>query len=162
MYITYDDYVALYGEDRIPESDFDRINFKVQRTLDQYTTGIDNVKKLREAFPEDEEDAANVKACGCCLADVFYQIEQVGAVALEAYKGEETANGRKGGVISSMSAGNESISYATGGGETLVEKASADVQARQLFLADTVRAYLSGVTDKNGVNLLYMGRYPRG
>lgn len=160
MYITYGDYVRYYGADRIPEEDFNRVNLKVQRTLDLYTTGIDNVKKLKEAFPEDKEDIAAVKACGCCLADIFYQIDQIDAGAYEAHKLVDTANGKKGAVISSMSAGNESISYATGGGETLVEKASADVQARQLFLADTVRAYLSGVTDKNGVNLLYMGRYP--
>ena len=159
MYITYDDFVRLYG-DEIREDEFNRANVKVQRILDQYTTGIDNVKKLREAFPEDKEDIAAVKACGCSIALTLCEIGAIESGALAAYKMDQTANGMKGAVISSMSAGNESISYATGGGDTLIEKAATDAQAKNALIADTVRAYLSGVTDKNGINLLYMGRYP--
>ena len=67
-------------------------------------------------------------------------------------------------VISSVSSGSESVSYATGSaarsGTTAIDAAVSDPGARARLLDDIVRRYLSGVKDANGVNLLYMGRYP--
>ena len=64
----------------------------------------------------------------------------------------------------SRSAGNESISYSGAGDlakSSSIAAAVADPQAREKLYRDTVTDYLSGVQDANGVNLLYMGRYPR-
>ena len=64
-------------------------------------------------------------------------------------------------MVSSVTAGAESISYATGGStETVFSKALADESEKERMLQRIVKKYLSGVSDANGVNLLYMGEYP--
>ena len=63
-------------------------------------------------------------------------------------------------MISSVSAGNESISYSVGNA-TMIDKALSDPTVKEKLFRDTIREGLSGVTDANGVNLLYMGVYPR-
>jgi hypothetical protein len=75
---------------------------------------------------------------------------------------EQTEQGVRGKVIASVTAGNESITYSTGtnGFATAVDAAVMDKAARDKLLSDTVREYLSGVEDANGVKLLYMGCYP--
>ena len=65
--------------------------------------------------------------------------------------------------VASKSAGNESISYVTSsntGTATLIDKCLADKEAQKQLYSDTIRDYLSGVADDNGVSLLYMGMYP--
>ena len=43
---------------------------------------------------------------------------------------------------------------------TAIDKALSDKAAEAQLYTDTIREYLSGVSDANGVNLLFMGRYP--
>lgn len=161
MYITIDDYSAIY--DAMDEKAFDRLAFDVCRMVDNHTTGVDGVKKLKIAFPTDEDDAQAVKRCICKLIYIMSQIEAAEKAANQGRGYTETESGIRGKVITSVSAGNESISYAAGGGSyaTLIDKALADKSVQDKLLSDTIREYLSGVTDANGVNLLYMGRYPR-
>jgi hypothetical protein len=45
-------------------------------------------------------------------------------------------------------------------GSSVIDKAVADKSVRNKLVADTIRGGLSGVKDANGVNLLYMGKYP--
>ena len=59
MYITYSEYTALY--DPIEERDFNRLVFQACQAVDNLTTGVDGVKKLRVAFPADEDNATAVK-----------------------------------------------------------------------------------------------------
>lgn len=159
MYITYSEYTGLYGE--ISEDVFTRLAFEASRVIDNSTKGIDNVKKLKVAFPTDEDDAVTVKYCAARLVNILHQIDDVEAYTRSGRGYTETANGLQGKVISSVTAGNESISFFTGSTEkTAIDAASADGTVRSKLLRDTVREYLSGVTDANGVNLLYMGRYP--
>jgi hypothetical protein len=64
-------------------------------------------------------------------------------------------------VVSSKSAGNESISYATSSTkDTQLSEAASDSKKREQYLLETARAYLSGVKDANGVGVLYGGAYP--
>ena len=159
MYITYSEYTDLYGA--ISEDVFTRLAFDACRVIDYCTKGIDNVKKLKVAFPTDEDDAATVKYCAAKLVNILHQIEDVEAYARSGRGYTETANGLQGKVISSVTAGNESISFFTGSTEkTAIDAAAADGSVKSKLLRDTVREYLAGVTDANGVNLLYMGRYP--
>jgi len=160
MYITFDDYVGLYWTDRITPEAFTRIAIEAQRIMDMYTTGIDSVKKLQVAFPTDECDAKTVKACACKIADLLFQMQTAEDNAMASRKYTQTANGLQGGVITSMSSGNESVSYGSSNSNTAVDKAASDPVEREKLLRDTVKQYLSGITDANGVNLLYMGRYP--
>ena len=160
MYITFDDYTSLY--DTIEKRVFNNLAFDACRVMDIHTTGIDNVKKLKVAFPTDEDSSEVVKRCAAKMVNTLYQIRQAEVAAMESRGYESTEQGMRGKVISSVSAGNESISYATGNSSaTAIDAAVKDKTARDKLLADIVWEYLSGVTDANGVNLLYMGRYPR-
>ena len=163
-YVDYEYYKTLFGEKAIPEADFNRQVWDSCTKIDTATTGVDNVKKLKIAFPTDEDDAEAVKRCVCELLSITYKIEQA-ETRVEASQGYITLE--DGTVMSkqvaSKSAGNESISYVTSnnaGTATLIDKCLADKEAQKQLYSDTIRDYLSGVADANGVNLLYMGMYP--
>ena len=163
-YIDYEYYKSLFGEKTIPEADFNRLVWDSCKKIDNATTGVDNVKKLKIAFPTDEDDAEAVKRCVCELLSITYKIEQA-ETRVEASQGYITLE--DGTVMSkqvaSKSAGNESISYVTSsntGTATLIDKCLADKEAQKQLYSDTIRDYLSGVADANGVSLLYMGMYP--
>lgn len=158
MYITYDQYVKLYR----PVENFELLQFEACRYLDKYTTGIDGVKKLKIAFPTDEDSAASVRHCAAKIICILSQIQAVENSALAARGYEKTESGLKGKIVSSVSAGNESISYSDSGMQkTIIDAAAIDASVKNKLIGDTVREYLSGITDANGVNLLYAGRYPR-
>lgn len=160
MYITIDDYNGIY--DTMDEKQFNRLVFEACRVVDYHTTGADNVKKLKIAFPVDADDAQAVKRCICKLVNIMAQIEAAEKAVSQGKGYTETENGIRGKVITSVSAGNESISYSVGGGSTatMIDKALSDKAVQKKLFSDTIREYLSGVTDANGVNLLYMGVYP--
>lgn len=160
-YIRKDYYIGLYGE--IPDPDFARLSWEAERYVDIHTTGIDNVKKLRRYFPEDEDDAEAVKRCVASVLHFLHQVSKAEAAALAASGFESTEQGMRGKVISSVTAGNESISYSTSGNSTAtaIDAAAKDKTARDGMIGGIIWQYLSGVEDANGVNLLFMGRYPR-
>lgn len=158
MYVEYEYYTNLYGTDAIKEAEFNRISWEACKKLDYHTTGVDGVKKLKHFFPIDEGDAESVKRCICKLIDLMYKIN----IAVDAQSGymvreDGTVQGK---VVSSVSSGSESITYAAG--KSALTSAVADSTVREKLYMDTITEYLSGVKDSNGVNLLYMGRYPRG
>ena len=160
-YIDYEYYKTLYDDKAIPEADFKRLSWDACRKVDVMTSGVDNVKKLKVAFPTDEDDAEAVKRCVCKLIDTMSQIENAVDTINQGRGYIETANGLQGRVVSSVSAGNESVSYSAGGkNETIIDKALADKSVQEKLYRDIVTECLSGVADANGVNLLYMGRYP--
>lgn len=159
MYITYSEYTALY--DTIEEKVFNRLAFDACRYMDRLTTGLDGVKKLKAAFPEDEDSAAAVRHCAAHVVNILYQIQEAEKSASLGRGYTETANGLQGKVISSVSAGGESVTYATKTGSgTAIDSAAADPAFRTRMILDIIREELSGYTDANGVNLLYMGVYP--
>lgn len=147
MYIDYEYYSSLYKT--VPQEDFPRLCLKAQRKLDNYTTGIDGVRKLAYAFPEDEDTAQLVKACMAELINAMYNAEKVqNSMGITA-----TENGVHSNVITSVSAGNESVHYAA------INTADTRTASEGIYKA-IVYEYLVGTADANGVNLLYMGRYP--
>lgn len=164
-YVDYEFYKSLYGEKAIQEADFNRLSWEACRKLDNATTGIDNVRKLKIAFPTDEDDAETVRRCVCELIRISWEIEQ----AQERLKSAQGYIIREDGTVvnkqvASMSAGNESISYVTSGGTssgaTMIDKALANSTVQEKLYRDTITEYLSGIEDANGVNLLFMERYP--
>lgn len=154
-YATFEYYKSLYADD-ITEEQFNNFEWDARRTIDANTTGIDNVRKLRVAFPVNEENAEAVKRCVCKLVKLMYDIA-------EAEKSRGIVHRSDGSVVSgpvaSVSSGSESISYAANGG-TALDAAVSDIGERNRLYIQTVRNMLSGVTDANGVCLLYMGVYP--
>lgn len=159
MYIEFNDYVQFY-QDGCDLQSFNRLSIEACRKLDYHTTGLDGVKKLKAAFPTDEDDARMVRYCACKIVHILGQIEAAEAAMKSARGYEETERGIRGRVITSVTAGNESISYSAGGGSTatLIDKALADKSVQDKLITDTIRECLSGIRDANGVNLLFMGR----
>ena len=154
-YVTLEEYKAIYPEE-IPEEVFNNLEWDARRIVDNHTTGVDNVRKLRVAFPTAEDDAEAVKRCMCKLIKMLYDIEK----AQQLRGAEERPDGTMtSGPVSSVSSGSESISYAESGG-TAIDAAVGDISARDKLINRTVRECLSGVWDANGVCLLYMGVYP--
>lgn len=160
MYITFEDYTKFY--DPIDERLFNRLAFDACRHVDIHTTGIDNVKKLKLYFPTDEDDAQAVKNCAAKVVNLLAQIQEAEKAVSMGRGYTETANGLQRKIISRVEAGNEAISYMeSNAGTSVIDKAVSDMSVRNKLVADIIREGLSGITDANGVNLLYMGPYPR-
>lgn len=162
MYVDYEFYKKLYGSDAVLETEFNRFSWDASKKIEHYTTGADGINKLKVAFPTNEESQEAVKRCICALIDLMCNIKQAEQSLRNAAGYIQKEDGTvQGKVISSVSAGNESISYsAKTGSTTLIDQAVSDRKMREQLIADTIRECLSGVADANGVNLLYMGTYP--
>lgn len=159
QYVDYDFYKNLYGENAMPQSDFDRLSWEAQKRIDNLTFG-----KLKFAFPTDEYDAEAVKRCACKLVEIAYEIDSTNKRVNDGKGYVEDENGIHSKVISSVSSGSESISYTakTESGSTIIDAVLSDKAAQDKLYADTVKEYLAGVPDANGVNLLYAGiPYPK-
>lgn len=151
MYATYEDYIQLYGEG-ITEQEFVRLEMQVERSMDIATTGIDNVRKLKMAFPEEHRQA--IMLCACQMVNLAKQIAD--AEAASGYVAGK--NGLQGKAVASMSAGNESVSFSSG--SAAISEAAFNAEKKGKLLLSAAKEYLSGLEDANGVNLLYMGAYP--
>lgn len=161
-YIDYEYYKSLYGEENISEIDFNRILWNAEREIDKATSGVDGVKKLQVAFPTSDYDAEAVKRCVVELVNFLYKLEEAERNANSVGQYTERADGSlQGKVMSSVSAGNESISYAVGKSiDTVISNAIKDLHSKDMAVYQFITSKLSGVSDANGVNLLFGGRYP--
>lgn len=161
MYVNYEYYKSLYGEKAIPETEFNRILWDAEREIDKATSGVDGVRKLQIAFPTSDYDAEAVKRCICALVDFLNQIEEAERNANSVGQYTERADGSlQGKVVSSVSAGNESISYAVGKSvDTSILNAIKNSQNKEMEIYSFITSRLSGIADANGVNLLYGGPY---
>ena len=161
-YADYEYFKSLYGEDKLTEADFKRLSWDAEREIDKATSGVDNVRKLKVAFPTNEEDAVHVKRTVCALVEFLKQIEDAEKNANSVGQYTERADGSlQGKVVSSVSAGNESISYAVGKtADTAISNAIKDLQSRDMAIQQFIESRLRNVSDANGVNLLFGGRYP--
>lgn len=158
MYITYDEYTALYSP--VDGNLFSRLAFEACRYIDRFTTGVDGVRKLSNAFPDDEYDAKSVKHCTAQVISFLVQIHEAEQSASMGRSMEVTENGTHGKTVASVSAGNESITYSSTWNKTAADVAATNPAEKDNAIYKIVRNGLSGVRDKNGVSLLYMGPYP--
>ncbi len=162
MYITFSDYYNLTDTDLTDERLFDSLCFEACRVMDIHTTGIDNVKKLKKFFPTDPDNEEAVKRCAVKLVTTLYEIHKAEIAAAMSRNYTHTDQGLRGQIISRVEAGNEAISYSeTKNGNTMIDAAVSDRTERKKLLAGIVWDCLRGIEDANGVNLLYMGVYPR-
>lgn len=145
MYVDYEFYKIIYGE-AVDEVTFNRLLWSAEKKVKNATTGIDGRCKLDFAFPDTESDAEAVKRCICDLVNLMDKIA----------KAEAESQTNK--VVKSVSAGNESITYDVNGG--LIGAVLKDTTAQNKLYSDTIKEYLQGTRDKNGVNLLFGGIYP--
>ena len=155
-YLTLCEYVEFFG--KAPD-DFDNLEWEASRVLDRFTTGVDGYRKLRNAFPTDEEAVECVKRCEGRLIALMAEIKTATANIGLISASDGTVHSK---VVASVSAGNETISYQNPSNvKTEVSAAAEKSAARYALLYSTVSEYLSDVKDANGVNLLFMGSYPR-
>ena len=138
MLLSKEEYTELYGE--IPDPVFLLISVQSEQYLRSATTGVDGYNKLQN-LSADSPAFTIVKLCAMEVARFLHLVQNV---AID------------GKIVTSISSGNESVSYSA----TEVEKAATDQSAKAKACISIVRNWLSSVQDDNGVNLLYMGAYP--
>lgn len=162
IYTDSEMYASLFPKDDV-EDDWNRLSWEASALMDRLTSGVDGIKKLT-VYPPTGDDETSVKMCACNLVHVMHRIELLEQAAEQASALVTDADGTThGAVVSSKSAGNESISYSTGTSAskgTILSAAASDPLTRDKLLRDTAIAHLSGVRDANGVGVLYGGAYP--
>ena len=162
-YADYDFYKTSYFGSVVPETDFPKLAEKASDFIDAMT-----FDRLVDGLPTNERSQKRIKKAVCSLAELMYQIELAEKNATNAaVSGTSTAIGSGGsttGVVTSVSSGSESISYATpqqkasGAKEwSAVYAAAGDVQKTNDLLLKTALPLLMGVRTDDGIPILYAG-----
>lgn len=155
-YADYQFYTTTYYGDTVPESDFDKYAECASDRIDAIT-----FDRLVNGFPEEERAATKVKKAVCAVAEALYQIDQIKKASMESVGTVIREDGTVvSKAVSSISSGSESISFATGSSgntESIYGQAALDKKVESVLLYQVVTEYLSGVTDKKGICLLYAG-----
>lgn len=161
-YADYKFYTESFGN-VVPEADFPRLAERASDFVDLMTSD-----SLANGLPTDERSQKRIKKAVCSLAEKMYQIELAERNATNAaVSGTSTAIGSGGsttGIVTSVSSGSESISYATpqqkasGAKEwSAVYAAAGDVQKTNDLLYETALPLLMGVRTDDGIPVLYAG-----
>ena len=162
-YADYEFYTTSYFGSVVPETDFSRLAERASDFVDTMT-----FDRLVDGLPTNERSQKRVKKAVCSLAELMYQIELAEKNATNAaVSGTSTAIGSGGsttGVITSVSSGSESISYATpqqiGASAkewSAVYAAAGDAQKTNDLLLKTALPLLMGVRTDDGIPILYAG-----
>lgn len=141
-YTTYEFYDNEYGGSSIPEEEFLKLSNKASRLVDCYTS-----RRLVIAYPKEPQNDFAIQQCICELAELQQEIQ--------AAKQATTIKDGKMDLIKSISSGSESITYATT--ESQYVKAAMDDSIKIQMEQTIINSNLAGVTDANGINLLYRG-----
>ena len=162
-YADYDFYTESYFGSVVPENDFDRLAGRASDFVDTLT-----FDRLLGGLPTNERAKKRIRKAVCSLAELMYQIELAEKNATNAAaSGASTTIGSGGsttGVVTSVSSGSESISYATpqqiGASAkewSAVYAAVGDVQKTNDLLLKTALPLLMGVRTDDGIPILYAG-----
>lgn len=162
-YADYEFYTTSYFGSVVPEADFPRLAEKASDFVDLMTSD-----RLVDGLPTNERSQKRIKKAVCSLAELMYQIELAEKNATNAaVSGTSTAIGSGGsttGIVTSVSSGSESISYATpqqiGASAkewSAVYAAAGDVQKTNDLLLKTALPLLTGVRTDDGIPILYAG-----
>ena len=161
-YADYKFYTESFGN-VVPETDFPRLAERASDFVDLMTSD-----RLVDGLPTDERSQKRIKKAVCSLTELMYQIELAEKNATNAaVSGTSTAIGSGGsttGIVTSVSSGSESISYATpqqkasGAKEwSAVYAATGDVQKTNDLLYKTALPLLMGVRTDEGIPVLNAG-----
>lgn len=161
-YADYKFYTESFGN-VVPEADFSRLAERASDFVDLMTSD-----RLVDGLPTNERSQKRIKKAVCSLAELMYQIELAEKNATNAAaSGASTTIGAGGsttGVVTSVSSGSESISYATpqqkasGAKEwSAVYAAAGDVQKTNDLLYKTALPLLMGVMTDDGIPILNAG-----
>ena len=162
-YADYEFYTTSYFGSVVPETDFPRLAERASEFIDLMTSD-----RLVDGLPTNKRSQKRIKKAVCSLAEKMYQIELAEKNATDAaVSGTSTTIGSGGsttGIVTSVSSGSESISYATpqqkasGANErSVVYAAAGDVQKTNDLLLKTALPLLMGVRTDDGIPILYAG-----
>lgn len=162
-YVDYKFYTTSYFGSVVPETDFPRLAEKASDFVDTMT-----FDRLVDGLPTNERSQKRIKKAVCSLTELMYQIELAEKNATNAaVSGTSTVIGSGGsitGIVTSVSSGSESISYATpqqiGASAkewSAVYAAAGDVQKTNNLLLKTALPLLMGVRTDDGIPVLYAG-----
>lgn len=160
-YADYKFYTESFGN-VVPETDFPRLTERASDFVDIMT-----FDRLVDGLPTDERSQKRIKKAVCSLAELMYQIELAEKNAINQASANVTdinVGNISTGIVTSVSSGSESISYATpqqkasGAKEwSAVYAAAGDVQKTNDLLLKTALPFLMGVRTDNGIPILYAG-----
>ena len=155
-YIDYEFYKNnFYGND-VPEEELPKYADRASDRIDRFT-----FDRLADGLPLDERTRIKIQKAVCAVADALYKIDYIKKASMDnigIIKREDGTVVNK--AVSSVSSGNESISYVTGSnatGKDIYSQAAMDRKVENMLLMSIANDYLVGVTDDNGVCLLYAG-----
>ena len=159
-YADYAFYEGTYYGAVIPEADFPRLAERATEYIDALT-----FERLVGGLPTDERAQEKVQKAVCAAAEVLYDIETAESAGRSvAAAASASADGSTHGALRSRSAGSESESYASLSQQADGAKswnaaygAAGNPRSTARLVFQAVRKYLTGVTDDNGVLLLYSG-----
>ena len=161
-YTNYDFYKTSYFGSVVPEADFSRLAERASDFVDLMT-----FDRLVDGLPTNERSQKRIKKAVCSLAELMYQIElaEKNAINQASTNLTDTNVGNiKAGVVTSVSSGSESISYATpqqiGASAkewSAVYAVAGDVQKTNDLLLKTALPLLMGVRTNEGIPILYAG-----
>ena len=162
-YADYEFYTTSYFGSVVPETDFPRLAERASEFVDAMT-----FDRLVDGLPMNERSQKRIKKAVCSLAELMYQIELAEKNATNAaVSGTSTAirsGGSTTGIVTSVSSGSESISYATpqqkasGAKEwSAVYAAAGDAQKTNDLLLKTALPLLMGIRTDDGIPILYAG-----
>lgn len=160
-YADYKFYTESFGN-VVPETDFPRLAEKASDFVDAMT-----FDRLVDGLPTDERSQKRIKKAVCSLAELMYQIELAEKNAINQASANVTdinVGNISTGIVTSVSSGSESISYATpqqiGAGAkewSAVYDAAGDVWKTNDLLLKTAFPLLMGVRADDGIPILYAG-----
>ena len=162
-YADYEFYTTSYFGSVVPEADFPRLAERASDFVDTMT-----FDRLVDGPPTNERSQKRIKKAVCSLAELMYQIELAEKNATNAaVSGTSTAIGSGGGatgIVTSVSSGSESISYATpqqiGASAkewSAVYAVAGDAQKTNDLLLKTALPLLMGIRTDDGIPILYAG-----
>lgn len=161
-YADYEFYTTSYFGSVVPETDFPRLAERASDFVDTMT-----FDRLVDGLPTNERSQKRIKKAVCSLAELMYQIELAEKNAINQASANLTdtnVGNISTGIVTSISSGSESISYATpqqkasGAKEwSAVYAAAGDVQKTNDLLLKTALPLLMGVRTDEGIPILYAG-----
>lgn len=161
-YADYEFYATSYFGSVVPEADFPRVVERASDFVDLMTSD-----RLVDGLPTNERSQKRIKKAVCSLAELMYQIELAEKNAINQASANVTdinVGNISTGIVTSVSSGSESISYATpqqiGASAkewSAVYAAAGDVQKTNDLLLKTALPLLMGVRTDDRIPILYAG-----
>lgn len=161
-YADYDFYTTSYFGSVVPENDFDRLAGRASDFVDTLT-----FDRLLGGLPTNKRARKRIRNAVCSLTELMYQIELAEKNAINQASANVTdinVGNISTGILTSVSSGSESISYATpqqiGASAkewSAVYAVAGDVQKTNDLLLKTALPLLMGVRTDDGIPVLYAG-----